>query len=165
MSERKTFREEFYEETGFRWRPWKWFFSAIGIGLGLYLALLLIGAVTLPFRTASGVAEKVGDPNSVIYNYEHFFDLCTKARVFDTQISNKTRQIEDYDKRHPKGDEGEKYAAVPKRDRLATELDALRTGRVEVVETYNADSAKANRSLFKAGSLPLVLSDDPAVCN
>jgi hypothetical protein len=121
--------------------------------------------LTQPLRTANGVRERVGDPDNVLYQYEHFHDVCAAVAATDKKIAAKQAEIDAYDKRHPDGDKGDQFQAAPKRDRLDTELTGLTQFRADQVEQYNADSAKTNRSLFKDRSLPVRLSDDTPICN
>ena len=74
------FKDEFREETGVAWRPWRWFFSVITVGLAVWLVFAVIGWVTQPVRTAGQIRERVGDADNVLFQYEHYFDLCAPAR-------------------------------------------------------------------------------------
>ncbi|MEV8639407.1 hypothetical protein AB0395_47925 [Streptosporangium sp. NPDC051023] len=158
-------RHDFEEETNIRFRPVRWFFGALAVALAVGLVFWIVGWLTQPLRTASGVRERVGDPDNVLYQYEHFHDLCAGVRADDAKITAKRDEITAYDKRHPNGDKSDQFQAAPKRDRLDTELTGLQQHRADLVETYNADSAKANRSLFKDRSLPERLGDDTPTCN
>lgn len=165
MPEYKPFRQEFLEETGHKWRPWRWFFAVVGIGLAVWLVFVGVGWLTQPVRTASTIREKTGNADNVLYQYEHFHDLCAGVAATDKKIAAKDAEIKAYDKRHPDGDKSDAYQAAPKRDRLDTELTGLTQNRADLVEQYNADSAKANRSMFKDRSLPERLGDDTPTCN
>ena len=143
----------------------RYILAALGVVLAVYVGGIVLGAITLPFRTASGVAERVGDPDNVLYTYEHFHDLCAAVRTADRQVADKQGEIDAYDKRHPDGEPGDQFQAAPKSERLATELSGLQAHRAELAETYNADSAKANRALFKDGDLPERIGDDTPTCN
>ncbi|MFF4417013.1 hypothetical protein ACFYY8_31215 [Streptosporangium sp. NPDC001559] len=158
-------RHDFEEETNVRFRPVRWFFVALTVALVVGLVFWAVGWLTQPLRTASGVRERVANPDNVLYQYEHYFDLCAGVRAIDSKIDAKEAEIAAYDKRHPNGDPSDQYQAAPKRDRLDTELTGLQQQRADLVETYNADSAKANRALFKDHSLPERLSDDTPTCN
>lgn len=160
-----SFKDDFREETGVSWRPWRWFFYAIAVGLVVWLVFVIIGWVTQPVRTAGQVREKVGNADNVLYQYEHYFDLCSGVRVKDKQIAEKKAAIAAYDKRYPNGDPGDQFQAAPKRDRLDTELSGLKDTRTELAEKYNADTAKANRNLFKDRALPERITDDTPTCN
>jgi len=143
----------------------KWFFGFIGAALAVWLVIVAVGWLTQPVRTANGVRERVGDPDNVLYQYEHFHDLCAAVAATDKKIAAKKAEITAYDKRHSDGDKSDQFQAAPKRDRLDTELTGLQQFRADQVEQYNADSAKANRSLFKDRSLPERLDDDTPTCN
>lgn len=161
----RAIREDFEEETGINWRPWRWVFTIVAVIAVIALAWGVVGWLTQPLRTANGVRERVGDPDNVLYQYEHFHDLCAAVVATDKKISAKETEIAAYDKRHPDGDKSDQFQAAPKRDRLDTELTGLQQFRAEQAEKYNADSAKANRSLFKDRSLPERLGDDTPTCN
>lgn len=161
----RAIREDFEEETRVYFRPWRWVFGAIGVALAVWLVFVVVGWITQPVRTASAVREKVGNADNVLYQYEHFHDLCAGVRAVDSKISAKREEIAAYDKRHPDGDKSDQFQAASKRDRLDTELTGLQQQRADQVETYNADSAKANRALFKDGSLPYRLDESTPICN
>lgn len=158
-------REDFEAETGVRWRPGRWIAITLAALLAVTLVGWLFGLLTLPFRTAAGVSERIGNPDNVLFQYEHFHDLCAAVRTDDAQIQAKQDEIKAYDKRHPDGDPSDAYQAAPKRDRLGTELSGLKQHRAGLVETYNADSAKYNRALFKDNSLPDRLDESTPTCN
>ncbi|SET52147.1 hypothetical protein [Nonomuraea wenchangensis] len=143
----------------------KWFLGVIGAALATWLVVVLIGWLTQPVRTANGVRERVGDPDNVLYQYEHFHDLCASVAATDVKIAAKQGEIAAYDKRHPDGDPSDRFQAAPKRDRLDTELTGLQQFRADQAAKYNADSAKANRSLFKDRDLPAEIGDDTPDCN
>jgi len=143
----------------------KWFFGIVGTALAIWLGVVAIGWITQPVRTASEVREKVGDADNVLLTYEHFHDLCAGVRSTDQKIAGKQDEIKAYDKRHPDGDASDRFQAAPKRDRLDTELSGLKQARADLVEDYNAASAKANEGLFKDGDLPERLSSDTPICN
>lgn len=169
MNERRNLgravREDFEEDTNIRFRPWRWFFGAVAVVLVIAVVAWGIGWLTQPLRTSAGIRERVGNPDNVLYQYEHFHDLCAGVSATDKKIALKDAEIKAYDKRHPDGDKSDAYQAAPKRDRLDTELTGLTQNRADLVEQYNADSAKANRSMFKDRSLPERLGDDTPTCN
>ncbi|GHE33096.1 hypothetical protein GCM10017673_40030 [Streptosporangium violaceochromogenes] len=165
QSLRNAVRRDFEEETGIHFRPWRWFFGLLAVALLAWLTFAAIGWLTQPLRTASGVRERVGNPDNVLYQYEHFHDLCAGVRAVDSKITAKQDEITAYDKRHPDGDDSDRFQAAPKRDRLDTELTGLKQHRADLAETYNADSAKANRSLFKDRNLPERIDDTTPTCN
>jgi hypothetical protein len=162
---RHAVREDFEDGTGIRFRPWRWVLAIVGAVVVIALLAWTLGWLTQPLRTSSGVRERVGDADNVLYQYEHFHDLCADVIATDKKIALKAKDIADYDKRFPNGDKREQYQAVSTRDRLQTELTGLQQHRVDTVETYNADSAKSNRALFKDGGLPERLNDDTPTCN
>lgn len=163
---RDAVREGFEEETGVRWRPWRWLLTTVGLCLLVALIVWGVAWITQPLRTANGVRERVGNPDNVLYQYEHYHDMCATVVATDSKISAKQAEIAAYDKRHPDGDDkSEQFQAAPKSYRLETELAGLQQFRADTVAQYNADSAKANRALFKDRSLPERLGDDTPICN
>jgi hypothetical protein len=143
----------------------RWWFAILGTIVAVWLGFVLVGWITQPVRTASEVREKVGNADNVINTYEGFHDLCASVRAIDKKIADKQDEIAAYDRRHPDGDPSDRYQAAPKRDRLDTELAGLKSQRADLAEDYNADSAKANKSLFKDGRLPERLDDTTPTCN
>lgn len=169
MSDRRNLRDavrdDFEQETGVRWRPWRWIVTALAVLLIIAGVFYGIRWITQPLRTAEGVRERVGNPDNVLYQYEHFHDVCAAVVATDKKIAAKQAEIAAYDKRHPDGDKSDQFQAAPKADRLDTELTGLKQFRADTVAQYNADSAKANRSIFKDHSLPDRLGDDTPTCN
>lgn len=154
MSNRQRLREDFERETGgYTWHPWRWLFGALGAGLAVYLLLVAVTAVTLPFRTAQGVAERVADPNNVIFQYEKFHNLCALIVARDGEIPVAQQALDD----HVKATKGQPDPISRNADetaRLRTDLTGLKQDRIDTAQKYNADSRKLTQELFKSRGLP-----------
>lgn len=121
------------------------------------LAVLLIGpaacgiystfsATTGSVTSAPGrVIRRTLQTDNIIQNYEAFFD---RKAAYDARLAQVNEQ-ESYLKSETDPDE---------KIRLRTELSAMRMSCREIATSYNADSEKQNRSLFKSRGLPPTLS-------
>ncbi len=164
MPEPKPFREEWEKETGAKWRPWKWFFVVVGIGLVVWLVFVGIGWLTQPIRTASGVRERVGNADNALFQYEKFHDQCAAVATFDDQYATAQAAAEAHDKRtagksDPLGRNADESA------RLHQVADGIRLARQSAAQRYNADSRKWTQDLFKSRSLPYRIDEAPPACD
>lgn len=113
--------------------------SAIGWSLGL---------VTLPFRSARGVVERTLAPDNIIHNYEWFYDTSKAFEARSAQIiSYKADMV---------------TAVDSEKSKMRIELQAMRQVCRDLAARYNANSEKANRSIFMGGGVPNQL--DPTIC-
>ena len=125
-------------------------FAVIGIlGLGA-VSLLGVAAKVVLFpamvantaiNSAEGVVKKTLDSNNVIHNYEWFYDT-------NAAIESRVGQI----KSHKELVAGATEAS--ERSVLNMELAAMKQTCRDLVTKYNANTEKANRSLFKSNGLP-----------
>jgi hypothetical protein len=157
-SNRQRFREDFREETGYEWHPWRWFFGAVAVFLVVYLTLIAFTAVTMPFRSALGVGERVSNPDNVIFQYEKFHDLCAGIAAKDQQRATAAKAAAAFDKRtagkdDPLGRNAEESA------RLHQVADGILLARQQDAQRYNADSRKFTQNLFKSKGLPYRIDD------
>lgn len=95
-------------------------------------------------NAARGISRKTLDADNVIYNYEHFFDLHAQAKN-GVQAANTAGM----GMKMVKGDEA--------LNNKVTEFNGAINYTRTVVEQYNADSKKINRTLFKDWRLPASL--------
>jgi hypothetical protein len=132
-----------------------WLFGSIA---GLIVAILIIAGLsvgglylfgtisnkTANFRGNVGVKNQtLADPNYRIANYDHFFDLCASVQTMETRISTARDNLA--------SDQKGSFDAY--RDRQ--NLDAAIAQRAELINQYNADSAKSyTQAQMKASSLP-----------
>jgi hypothetical protein len=114
-----------------------------GIAISAFFVLLwILLGVILPLTTA----------DNIIHNYEWFHDA-------DTQIGAKIRQITAY-KELLRGKNIKSIKNIKNIDdqaemnRLRIDFFGMQQSCRDLVARYNANSAKANRSIFKSGDLP-----------
>jgi len=100
------------------------------------LALLLSGC-----GTATGVYNRTANPDNVIHNYEYFHDAHENIEAKQRNITGHRALIQT-----------ETDAAEIRRLRM--ELTAIQMSCRDLVAKYNANSNKANRSIFMGNSLP-----------
>ncbi|WP_433513701.1 hypothetical protein ACQP2T_60825 [Nonomuraea sp. CA-143628] len=159
-----TFREEFETETGFRWKPWRWFFAIVGICLVVFLTIQVVGWTTQPARTAAGVRERVGNADNALFQYEKFHDACAAVVAWDKQHETARAAAERHDKR-TQGKPDPLGRNADESNRLHQVADGILLTRQKAAEQYNADSRKWTQDLFKSKSLPSRIGDVTPNCD
>ncbi|GAA1623862.1 hypothetical protein GCM10009733_020630 [Nonomuraea maheshkhaliensis] len=159
-----TFREEFEEEFGFRWKPWRWLIAAIGVVLIIVLIAYVIGWITQPARTAAGVRERVGNADNALFQYEKFHDACAAIVASDKQYQTAKTAAESHDKRM-QGKPDPLGRNADESSRLHQVADGFLYTRQKAAEQYNADSRKWTQDLFKSKSLPYRIGDATPDCD
>lgn len=91
--------------------------------------VLLLGTLTF--------AVKLFGPSTAMFNYERFFDI---KREYDTRVT----QIR-------------VTKSLPSDNQTRTDLQAMVYSCTNLANTYNVDSLKFNRELFKSSQLPYQL--------
>ncbi len=126
------------------WHVLKWGLFAIAI-LAVLGAVLSLTGVLGTVATAPGrVVNRTLETGNILGSYEYFFDT-------NAQYVSRVHQI----KGHRQLLAGE---TDPKEHiRLNIELAAMQQSCRDLVTRYDANSAKANKSLFKSHSLPETL--------
>lgn len=122
--------------------------ALIGLSLfGLVAKIMFFPAnvAHTAINSANGVVSKTLDSANVLHSYEWFFDVNanTIARVNQIRAHAKLRTEE---------------TDAKERSRLAIDLSAMQQSCRDLVTKYNANSAKANKTMFKSNNLPEVLS-------
>lgn len=112
----------------------------VGIPVGCSYINAVNKAATAPAR----VASKTLETDNIIFNYERFFDQNKNFVARVAQIKEQASYLE------AETDPAEKSM-------LRTEVSAMRQSCRELAASYNADSQKLNRNLFKSNSLPAAL--------
>lgn len=113
--------------------------AIILIAVGALAAVVKIASI--PFSTASGIAQKTFNSENVIHNYEWFYNVDANVKARIAQI-NQTNSILKNVK-----DQSEI-------NRLNMELAAQQQSCRDLVVKYNANTNKINTSIFKSNSLP-----------
>lgn len=117
------------------------------------LASALISLAACEVATAPGrVVNKTFETDNIITSYEWFYDTNAKYEARVAQV----REYVEYLKAET--DPKEKV-------RLRTDVAAVRASCRDLVTKYNANSEKANKSLFKSNNLPQTLSIQPCEIN
>jgi hypothetical protein len=105
------------------------------------LSAMLLFSFAMACGTIEGVADRTLDPDNVIHNYEWFHDTSEAIEARLPQIADYVQYIAD------ETDPAEKQ-------RLRTELNAMRQSCRSMVSDYNANSKKVNVSMFKGRTAP-----------
>lgn len=130
----------------------KWYLWAILALAGFSLAVLGIKVVLFPAKvahtavnSAGAVVEKTLNSDNVLNNYEWFFDTNAQYESRRGQITAHAGLV--------KVEQDQK-----ERSRLNMELAAMRQSCRDMAAKYNANSEKANKSIFKSKGLPEALN-------
>ena len=124
--------------------------------IGIVIAGTAINLNTLPFRAASGVAERTFNADNMIHNYEWFKRQYQDVRAIDVKIdasedAKKAFEASAGDRASWKFEDRQEWS------RLNNVLLGLRGQRASMVAEYNAKTQMANRNLFRTGDLPAEL--------
>lgn len=139
-------------ERDFDARPAKTAFSAGAIILLVVLGLSVIGgagfwALNLASQPAA-VLTKTFDADNMIMNYEYFRDQYADIEGMQAQVANvaaEKQAIENLPR--------DQWSAATEANhiKLTTQLTGLQNKRIRMIQDYNANASKANRSIFMAG--------------
>lgn len=123
----------------------------------LYIGLAIVGLIALPVAcsyistgqtAATAPARVVGKTlgtDNIIQNYEQFFDINAEYKSRSAQIADHSRILTETTDSAEIG-------------RLRMELSAMRQSCRGLANSYNANSAKMNKELFKDKDLPSELN-------
>lgn len=130
--------------------------AVIGVAVGLSIVASVGGLITLPFRAASGVAERTFNADNMIHNYEWFKRQYQDVQAMDRKIGISSLAVEGFEK---SAGEREKWQFEDRQEwaRLNNVLLGLRGQREKMIAEYNARTQMANRDLFRTGELPAEL--------
>lgn len=124
-------------------------FKIVALSIGALLALpIAFGAYSTFTSVASApsrVINRTLQTENIIFNYERFFDV-------NASFTSRVAQVNQYkDFLASETDPTEKI-------NLRTEMAAMQQSCRELATSYNADSQKMNRSLFRDSDLPYTLN-------
>jgi hypothetical protein len=125
-----------------RWAVW-----AAVIGTAAFAMLHFAGVLGTVASAPGRVVNKTMETGNIIASYEWFYDT-------HAQYQSRVGQIKD----HAGATKAE--ADAKERARLSIELSAMRQSCRDLATKYNANSEKANKSIFKSGALPDALPTD-----
>jgi hypothetical protein len=118
--------------------------AIIGIP-AIAIATAFLGAATKVATAPADLVAKTADTNNIINSYETFFQLNANY----TAVLPKIKEWQGYY-------DDEKNAE--EKARLRTELGALKASCRDLVTTYNANTAKLNKAMFRDKNLPETLN-------
>lgn len=115
--------------------------AVVALAIGMPVACTAYNAYTAPAR----VINKTLNTNNIIFNYERFFDI-------NANFKSKVAQIKQYKSLY------ESEINPAEKNMLRTEMAAMQQSCRDLANSYNADSAKLNKSIFKSNDLPVELN-------
>jgi len=119
----------------------KWGLFVLAAGFLLLGALHVLGVIGTAATAPGRVVNKTLGTDNIIASYEWFYDTNAQWDARRNQITAHAALV--------------KQEADPKeRSRLNVELAAMRQSCRDMATKYNANSAKANKSIFKSRGLP-----------
>jgi hypothetical protein len=140
--------------------PVKTGMSAASVAILCFAILSVIGGaaalITLPMRTATGVAERTFNPDAVIANYEWFKRQVQDVKAIDGRLDAARRARSDFEA-SAGGRETWKSDDRQEWNRLNSIVLGLEGQRTSMVAEYNARTQMANRDLFRTSDLPETL--------
>ena len=143
MLDEEKFEKELKNMTWFKFFKW-----LVIICVVILFTTVIIGVFTTAGKVAKApgaVLEKTLDANNIIQSYEWFYDV-------NAAYEAKLGQIKQFQKFYlSETDAAEK-------SRLRIEMAAVQQTCRDLVEKYNANSQKLNKSIFKGWSLPDTLN-------
>lgn len=132
------------------------FFAAV-IALVLVLVLAsmwifgwgFVSRTTADYRGGTDATEQVhADGGYRIAAYEYFYDLCAAVQTKEDEIGFQESELDT-------------KPSASRAEQIQSNLTALRNKRAELINEYNAESAKADtKANFKASDLPFRLDVD-----
>lgn len=141
-------------------RGWKIaaaFFAIIAV---FVLAFLLNTFVFNPVRQAGRIVERTIDADNVIYNYEWFRQQCHDVIARANQLADVERDLASLEaSAGPRSTWG--FETSQEWNRLNTIRGGRESSLDDMISTYNARSAMANRALFQDNRLPDTIPLDP----
>lgn len=123
-------------------------FSIIGLLVLAFVLMLVLHAcgVVGTVATAPGrVINKTLETDNIIGNYEWFYDVNAKFDSRVAQIKDETKVLDG-------------VTDPAEHSRVQNDLSAMRQSCRDLATKYNANSEKANKSIFKSHGLPETLS-------
>lgn len=140
--------------------PVKTGMSAAMIFILCFAVLSIIGSIavliTMPMRTATGIAERTFNPDAVIANYEWFKRQVQDVKAIDGRLEAARRARSDFET-SAGGRETWKSDDRQEWNRLNSIVLGLEGQRTSMVAEYNARTQMANRDLFRTSDLPETL--------
>ncbi len=113
-----------------------------------------IRVLTLPARSATGVAEQVLDPNRIVYTYEWFYQQYHNIQATQSKIYNTQKEVDAYVEGLPADKTSWSYTDRKEYERLNSIVLGLQNIQADQIAQYNARSQMVTRDKFKGWGLP-----------
>ena len=133
--------------------PWPLFVRLGVLCLAIVVVVGIAGFVLNPFRQAGRVIEKTIDADNVLYNYEWFKQQFRSVKAIDKKIASQNKAVSGLESQLGPRSEWAREDRI-ERDRLASIVTGLEQQRADMVATYNARAAMANRQIFMGDDCP-----------
>lgn len=134
------------------------------IGLGILVSGIVLSVTMFVINSSKEVAEKTFDADHVIANYEQFKDDYNGAKAVAQNVKMAEESMSEIQEMYGEPDTWDKDTRKEYNFQKQTR-DGLLMQYQSIVKTYNANSEKLNRNLFKDSDLPYALPLDISELN
>ena len=144
-----------YEDAAER-GPLPLFWKVLGPVVLIVVVVGVVGFALNPFRQAGRIIDKTIDADNVLYNYEWFKQQWRSVNAIDRKIEAQQSAVNRFES-----------SAGPRTDwtradkiehaRISSIVTGLEQQRADMVATYNARAAMANRQIFMGNDCPQYL--------
>lgn len=133
--------------------PWSLFTRLLVLFVAITVVVGIAGFVLNPFRQAGRIVDKTIDADNVLYNYEWFKQQFRSVGAIDKKIVAQEKAVSSIKSQLGLRSEWTRDDRI-EHDRLASIVTGLEQQRADMVATYNARAAMANRQIFMGSDCP-----------
>lgn len=130
--------------------------SIVLIVLGLFVGGIVVNLLMTASNSSQEVVEKTLDADNVISNYEQFKDDYNGAKAVAQNVKMAESSMDEIREMYGEPDTWDKDTRKEYNFQKQTR-DGLLMQYQSIVKTYNANSEKLNRNVFKDSDLPYTL--------
>lgn len=124
--------------------------------VGFVVVAIILSIVFIVLDRAVTTADKVTDPDRMIYNYDWFFAARASIKSYEAQVSVARNAVEEFKSDHVGNLES--YANTTELARLREVERGLNNQLISLVNEYNVNAKSITKGLFKDWRLPSVLT-------
>lgn len=124
--------------------------------VGFVVVAIILSIVFIVLDRAVTTADKVTDPDRMIYNYDWFFAARASIKSYEAQVSVARNAVDEFKSDH--AGNLESYANTTELARLREVERGLNNQLISLVNEYNVNAKSITKGLFKDWRLPSVLT-------
>lgn len=129
------------------------------LALLLFAGLIVLGGVITGITIgakACSVADKVTDPDRIVYTYEWFFNTRASILTYFDQLKVARQTVETFKTDHVKNLDN--YVNSTELSRLQSVAQGIENNLISTCNFYNANALNLTRGIFKDWRLPLEIN-------